>query len=151
MTTGRFHGETGNAIAIRAGEVRDIPLRVDGMSGTAWHLPVGDTDFDIQLSDITLPATGRPTRIIVDIVRGNDDRTARCTRAVAATGDRKWADVFGGQEYVNEDDGLFRFRVQHDGTATVVIGKVVVKGVNERALTITALGGYCRWSDGTIR
>lgn len=151
MTPGRFHAETGATIGIKAGEVRDIPLRdADGITGTRWVLPVGDTDFDIQVSDVTLPAT-RPTRIIVDIVRKGEDRTARCTRAIPEGGDRKWADNFGGQEYVDPDDGPFAFRIQHDGPQTVSIGKIVVKGVNVRAQLNHANGSYNRWSDGTVR
>lgn len=153
-TPGRFHGETGAAIGVKAGEVRVIPLRVDGVADNSWYLPVGDTDFDIQVSDVQLGAkdtSPRPTRITVDIIRKAVDRTARCTRSVPQAGSRFYADNFGGQEYVNDVDGIFSFTISHDGPSTVSIGKIVVKGINPRAQTIHELGGYNRWSDGSVR
>lgn len=150
MKPGRFHGETGAPIGIKPNEVRVIPLRTDEGPASSWVLPVGDTDFDIQVSDVTLPAN-RPTRIVVDIVRKGGDRTARCTRAIPVGGGGKWADNFGGQEYVDPDDGLFEFHISHDSPSTVSIGKVVVKGINQRAQDIHDAGGFNRWSDGTVR
>lgn len=151
MTPGRFHAETGATITVPKGPGIDIPLRdLDGDLATASIMPVGDTDFDIQVSNTTFAGTAaqRPTAITVDIVRKGDDRTARCTRAVPPG---TFADVFGGQEYVDPDDGEFVFHISHNGTQNVYVGKVVVKGINPRAQTIHELGGFNRWSDGSIR
>jgi hypothetical protein len=151
MIPGRFHGETGAVIGIKAGEVRIIPLRVDGVAATAWYLPVGDTGFGIEVSDITLPAS-RPSRLIVDIVRKVDNRTNRCSRVMPSGGSPKWADVFGnGFEHINIDEGLVYFTIQHDGRSTVNVGLIVVDGMNPHATAIHELGGFNRWSDGTIR
>lgn len=150
MKPGRFHGETGGPIGVRPGDGRDLPLRTDEGSGDGWYLAVGDTRFAVQLSDITLPVN-RPVTFTVDLVRKDGDRTSRDERTVPQSGDRKWAATFTIDEYVDPDDGLFRFHVSHDGTSTVDVGKVVVKGINQRAQDIHDKGGYNRWSDGEIR
>lgn len=154
MIPGRFHAETGAVIGLTPGVPRILELRdADGVKATEWYLPVGDTDFDIQVSDVTLPvATATwPSRITIDIVRKGGDRTARCTRCLPSRGSRKWADVFGGQEFVDPDDGLFYFVAEVDGTAQTNVGKIVIKGINLDAQGIHDRGGFNRWSDGTIR
>lgn len=152
MIPGRFHGETGAVIGIKPGQVRQIPLRVDGRAGDRWYLPTQDTSFSAEVSSIVLPAI-RPTRLIFDVVRKDGDRTNRCTRTIPATGDPVWADVFGfvGWEYVNPDEGLFWFTLQHDGPQQVNVGKIVIDAVNPRAQSIHDDGGFNRWSDGEIR
>jgi hypothetical protein len=152
MTPGRFHAETGATIGIKPGETRVLDLRdTDGVKASSWFLPTQDTSFSIEVSDIELPDL-RPTRLIVDIVRKDGNRTNRCSRGVPVGGSNHWADVFGtGWEYVNPDEGLFYFTIEHDGPNTVRIGKIVVDAINPRASEIHALGGYNRWSDGNVR
>lgn len=152
MTPGRFHAETGATITVPKGPGIVIPLRdLDGNLATESYLPVGDTAFDRQVSNVTFAgsAAQRPTSLTVDLVRKGDDRTARCTRVIPPSG--TYADVFPAQEYVNDDDGLFHVHISHNGTQNVYVGKVVVKGINPRASEIHELGGYNRWSDGGIR
>lgn len=153
MTPGRFHAETGSPITIPGGATRDIPARdLDGIAASAWSLPIGDTNVDIQVSNVTFSGTAaqRAPSLTCDIVRHGEDRTARTTAAIP-TLPGTWAFVFGGQEYVNDDDGEFRFRLTNNGTQPVTIGKVVVKAVNVRAQLIHDLGGYNGWSDGSVR
>lgn len=160
-TPGRFHAETFAPFDVPPGDVgvTIVLTNDDAIRASEWALPVGDTDFDIQVSDTELNGDPlkRPTRFIVDVVRKNGNRTARCQRGVVppvtggASGTSTYADVFGGQEYVDPDDSLFSFVIRQNGKAKVTVGKVVVKGINVRAKHIHALGGYNRWSDGTIR
>lgn len=179
MIPGRFHAETFAPFDVPPNDVavRIAFVTADGAADDGAYLPIDDTDFDIQVSDTELndDALLRPTRFIVDIVRKGSNRTARCQRGVVppmhshaanvvlsgktlagaatngAPGTSTYADVFGGQEYVNADDGEFYFTIRQNGRAKATVGKVVIKANNDRAKAIHDLGGFNQWSDGTIR
>jgi hypothetical protein len=160
MIPGRFHAETFAPFDVPPNDVGVvIAATVDGITGTKWLLPIGDTKFDIQVSDTLLSSDPlkRPSRFIVDIVRAGGDRTARCQRSInepqpgGAPGTSTFADVFGGQEYVDPDDREFYFVIRQNGRAKVTVNKVVIKGVNVRAQFIHDFGGFNRYSDGVVR
>lgn len=91
MIPGRFHAETFAPFVVPPGQTVTVPLiDQEGDPASSFVLPIGDTSFDTEISDVSLSptATARPTRIILDPYRlkgpgaGDDDRTGRSVRGV---------------------------------------------------------------------
>ncbi|HEY6568590.1 MAG TPA: hypothetical protein VI341_13825 [Actinomycetota bacterium] len=88
---GRFHAETIAPFDVLPGQTVTIPLFDAGISTKEFALPTQDTDFDTEVSDVSLPSlvAQRPNRTVVDIVRlrdvgpDDDDRTGRSVRAIS--------------------------------------------------------------------
>lgn len=163
-TPGNFHAETTKPFYLNPGEEKDIPLRdIDGGDvETLFALARGWTAINPQVSDVTfVTSTGtpltdaqKPKEIAVWLVRHPDgkpeDNTQRDRRTIKA-GAKTWAMSSGGQEFIDQTDGLVSFRMSSDATQPFRIGKVVIKAPNDRAQLIQALGGHSDHSDGTIR
>lgn len=122
-------------------------------------LPIGRTGFDLQLQAVfaTTPVSARPTWVQVELCRIKKvsgawvyDTTGKARRSVVQPGTTTWADTFHVPEFVNEDDGEFGWTVTHNAPGSIRVEVNDFNAYCPNANQVHKLGGFNRWSDGSI-
>lgn len=125
-----------------------------GIDTDRFYLPVGRTGFELQFQAVlSSTVAGRPTWVQFELarLRGTDvDTTGKDRQSIVQPGTTTYPYVYDCREYVNEDDGAFGITVTHNGTSSIRIEVNSLDAFAPIANMVHKLGGFNKWSDGTI-